>query len=87
MVARRRDSPEEHASRELDCPARLALAIAAVYALHQDVWFWRDARPLVFGFLPIGLAYHGAYCLAVALLMWVLTRLAWPSHLEDGEAR
>ncbi len=65
----------------------LALAIAAVYALHQDVWFWRDARPLVFGFLPIGLAYHAAYCLAVALLMWLLTRLAWPSHLEDGEAR
>ena len=44
-------------------------------------------RPLVFGFLPIGLAYHGAYCLAVALLMWLLTRLAWPSHLDDGEAR
>ena len=65
----------------------LALAIAAVYALHQDVWLWRDARPLVFGFLPIGLAYHAAYCLAVALLLWVLTRLAWPSHLDDGEAR
>jgi hypothetical protein len=65
----------------------LAIAIAAVYALHQDVWWWRDARPLVFGFLPIGLAYHGGYCLAVALLMWLLTRLAWPSHLEDGEAR
>ena len=64
----------------------LALAIAAVYALHQDVWLWRDARPLVFGFLPIGLAYHGAYCLAVALLLWLLTRLAWPSHLDDGEA-
>ena len=65
----------------------LALAIAAVYALHQDVWLWRDATPLVFGFLPIGLAYHGAYCLAVALLLWLLTRLAWPSHLDDGEAR
>ena len=65
----------------------LALAIAAVYALHQDVWLWRDARPLVFGFLPIGLAYHAAYRLAVALLLWLLTRLAWPSYLDDGEAR
>ena len=65
----------------------LALAIAALYALHQDVWWWRDARPLVFGFLPVGLAYHGAYCLAVALLMWVLTRAAWPAHLEDRESR
>ena len=60
--------------------------IAAVYLLHQDVWFWRDARPLVFGFLPIGLAYHGAYCLTVALLMWLLTRHAWPAELEPISA-
>ena len=37
----------------------LAAAIAVLYALHQDVWFWRTARPLLFGFLPVGLAYHG----------------------------
>ena len=43
----------------------------ALYALHQDVWFWRAAHPLAFGFLPVGLAYHGAYCLASALLMWI----------------
>ena len=61
----------------------LAVAILALYGLHQDVWFWTTARPLVFGFLPIGLAYHGAYCLAAALLMWALTRFAWPSHLEQ----
>ena len=61
----------------------LPLAILILYALHQDVWFWRTARPLVFGFLPIGLAWHGAYCLAVALLMLWLTRAAWPAHLED----
>ena len=62
----------------------LVAAVAALYLLHQDVWFWRDARPLVFGFLPVGLAYHGAYCLAVAALMWVLTRVAWPGHLESA---
>lgn len=61
----------------------LAVAITALYLLHQDFWFWRDARPLVFGFLPIGLAYHAAYCLAVTVLMWALTRLAWPAHLES----
>jgi len=60
----------------------LPLAIVILYVLHQDVWFWRTARPLVFGFLPIGLAWHGAYCVAVALLMWWLTRVAWPAHLE-----
>jgi len=60
----------------------LCLLVAAIYALHQDVWFWRTARPLLFGFLPIGLAYHAAYSLAAALLMWLLVKLAWPSHLE-----
>ena len=62
------------------------LAITAFYALHQDVWFWRTARPLVFGFLPIGLAYHAAYCLAAALLMWALTTFAWPAHLEQDRS-
>jgi hypothetical protein len=60
----------------------LAAAIILLYAAHQDLWFWRTARPLVFGFLPIGLAYHAAYCLLAAALMWALTRYAWPDHLE-----
>lgn len=57
--------------------------LATLYALHQDVWFWREARPLVFGVLPIGLAYHGAYCLLVSAVLWLLTRHAWPAHLES----
>ena len=65
----------------------MVIAITVLYALHQDVWWWRDARPLVLGFLPVGLAYHGVYCIAVALLMWGLTRSAWPSHLDDREDR
>ena len=64
----------------------LAVAIVLLYVLHQDVWFWRTARPLVFGFLPVGLAYHGAYCIAAAILMWVLTRVAWPHHLDLSKA-
>ena len=62
----------------------LAVVVALLYVLHQDIWFWREARPLVFGFLPIGLAYHAAYCVAIALLMWTLTRVAWPAHLESA---
>lgn len=61
-----------------------ALAIAALYAAHQDVWFWRTARPLFAGFLPVALTYHAAYCLACALLMWALTAYAWPSHLDEA---
>ena len=58
--------------------------MAALYALHQDFWFWRVARPLVFGFLPIGLFYHAAYTLTIALLMGVLVRTHWPAHLEPA---
>jgi hypothetical protein len=60
----------------------LGLATLAVYLLHQDFWFWREARPLVFGFLPIGLFYHAAYCVLASLLLWLLVRHAWPTGLE-----
>jgi hypothetical protein len=65
----------------------LVLVALGLYALHQDVWFFREARPLLFGFLPIGLAYHAAYSLACALLMWLLVAQAWPGHLEDDAER
>jgi hypothetical protein len=61
----------------------LATAIVAgLYALHQDVWWWREARPLVFGVLPIGLFYHVAFTVATAGALVLLIRLAWPTHLE-----
>ena len=60
----------------------LGLAVLALYAAHQDFWFRDVARPLVFGFLPIGLFYHVVLCLAAAGLMWVLVRYAWPVELE-----
>jgi len=60
----------------------LALTVVALIILHQDFWYWTTADPLVLGFLPIGLFYHACYTLAVALLMWVLVKTAWPAHLE-----
>ena len=56
----------------------LAALVVAAYVLHQDFWFWTQARPLLFGVLPIGLAYHALYSIAVAGLMWMLVRYAWP---------
>jgi len=64
--------------------ALIALITGLVYVLHQDFWFWRTARPLVFGFLPIGLFYHAAYTVAISALMWLLVQRAWPSHLEES---
>jgi hypothetical protein len=63
-------------------PALAAVLVAALYVLHQDFWFWRAARPLVFGILPIGLFYHVAYTVATSLLLWALVRRLWPTHLE-----
>ena len=59
----------------------LVVAVVALYILHQDIWFWRSSY-LVFGFIPIGLFYHGVFSIAAALLMWLLVTYAWPSHLE-----
>ena len=60
-----------------------ALVLLLFFALHQDVWLWRESRPLVFGVLPAGLAYHAAYTLSVSAVMAVLVRRSWPSHLEE----
>ena len=59
------------------------VAVVLLYVLHQDFWFWRDARPLVFGFLPIGLFYHAAFTVATAGVLSLLVTYAWPSHLEE----
>lgn len=60
----------------------LVLAVLSLYVLHQDVWFWTTARPLVFGVIPVGLFYHACFSVAASLLMWALVRHAWPAHLE-----
>ena len=59
-----------------------AAAVALLFALHQDFWLWNQARPLVFGFLPIGLFYHAVFTLACSGVLWLLVLLVWPAHLE-----
>jgi len=59
----------------------LALLVLALVVFHQDNWFWEDKR-LVFGFLPVGLAYHIGISFAAALLMAALVKFAWPADLE-----
>jgi uncharacterized protein DUF3311 len=63
-------------------PLTAAILVGILYVLHQDFWFWRSARPLVFGFLPIGLFYHAAFTVGCALVMWLLVKQAWPGHLD-----
>jgi len=63
----------------------LTLLVLTVYTLHQDFWNWKQAEPLLFGFMPIGLAYHAAYSGVAALLMGIFVKFAWPAHLEKVE--
>ena len=63
----------------------VAVALVAVfYVLHQDTWFWRESRPFIFGFLPVGLFYHAAYTVGCALLLRLLVRTTWPGHLDPS---
>jgi len=62
-----------------------AIVTAIFYVLHQDLWFWRSARPFVLGFIPVGLFYHAMYTLAASGLLWYIVRTHWPSALEDGD--
>jgi hypothetical protein len=59
--------------------------VLIVLVLHQDFWNFDRARPLVFGVLPIGLAYHAAYSVVCAILMALLVALVWPKELEQYE--
>ena len=54
----------------------------ALGVLHQDVWNW-DNADLVFGFMPVGLAYHAAYSLIAAAFWAVVMKFAWPHKLEE----
>ena len=63
----------------------LSLLIFGIYILHQDFWNWKKAEPLIFGFLPIGLAYHAGYSILASIMMAILVKFAWPGHLEVSE--
>ncbi len=54
-----------------------ALILVLIIA-HQDIWFWDDTT-LVFGFLPVALAYHACISLAAAFTWYLATRFCWPS--------
>lgn len=52
--------------------------VVLLIVLHQDVWFWTDER-LVFGFLPIGLAWHMGISISASITWLLATKYCWPS--------
>jgi hypothetical protein len=52
-----------------------------LFVVHQDLWWWDDSS-LVFGFMPLGLAFHAGFSIACAFLGWLAIRYCWPHDLE-----
>ena len=57
------------------------LAFVGLFILHHDFWNWSTAG-LVFGFIPVGLAYHAGYSIVVSMFWVLVTRYAWPHSIE-----
>lgn len=57
------------------------LLVLTIAILHYDPWLWDD-RSLVFGFLPIGLAYHACLSAASGIVWAMAVKFSWPSRLE-----
>jgi hypothetical protein len=56
----------------------LALVLGVV---HWDFWLWDDAT-LLFGFLPVGLAYHAVFSVLCGVVWALAVKFAWPEHIE-----
>lgn len=63
-------------------PARLAtLGFIVLFILHHDFWNW-GRNDLVFGFIPIGLAWHVGFSVIAAAFWFLVSKFAWPSAIE-----
>lgn len=64
-----------------------SIAFVVLVTLHHDFWNWGDTT-LVFGFIPVGLAYHVGYSVAAGIFWYLVARFAWPHAIETwaGEA-
>ncbi|MFQ5413485.1 MAG: DUF3311 domain-containing protein [Phycisphaerae bacterium] len=59
--------------------------IILLAVLHHDFWWWDTATPFVFGFIPIGLAYHALISLLAAGLWALAIKYCWPQAVDDTE--
>jgi hypothetical protein len=55
---------------------------ALLFLLHQDFW-WRNDPRLVFGILPVSLAYHVAWTILIAAGWLFVAKFCWPRGLDE----
>lgn len=62
---------------------RLIVALIVLLAVvHQDFWWRYDHRTLVFGFLPVSLAYHIGISIASSVLWGLACAYCWPRDVD-----
>ncbi len=66
-------------------PRLIAIYLIVLFFLHQDFWF-RDNPSLVFGFLPVTLAWHMLFTAAAATGWWMVGKFAWPVDEDENPA-
>lgn len=57
------------------------LMAVALAILHQDYWWWDD-KSVLFGFLPVGLAWHMGISLAAGVVGFLAVTFCWPAKLD-----
>ena len=62
------------------------LAVILLVILHQDFWFWDTYEPLVFGFMPIGFAYHIGISIAASIVWFFATKFCFPVEAQEAKA-
>lgn len=60
----------------------VVVLLVLLAVLHQDFWHWNRIDPLVFGFIPIGLAYHIGISIAAAILWALAVHYCWPKNVD-----
>ena len=63
----------------------VVLFLVLLAILHQDFWFWDRIEPLVFGFIPIGLAYQMGVSIAAAILWALAVHYCWPRDVDVAD--
>jgi len=56
--------------------------IVLLVVLHQDFWLWHRYEPLLFGFIPVGLAWHAGISVSAAVVGWLAARYCWPNDVD-----
>jgi hypothetical protein len=67
-------------------PKLILAFFVLLFVLHQDFW-WRSDPSLVFGILPVSLAYHVVWTLLIAAGWFLVTKFCWPHELDEPGPR